>query len=188
MEPQPTPPQDTAPATTPQPVTQPEAPKDASQNMGAPAAETKMKNLPKWLKVVLAAVAAFVIFFVVVFFIVGAATKDAVKVSDRLVADIQSKNSSDAYSLVSQAFKDTSSEEDLATTIDDVSPVLQGKAKATEKKVGKNTGSKEQAIIIYTIDTSDGKKYIRVVLQKDSTWQVVNFRSSDTPLDTSAAN
>jgi hypothetical protein len=35
------------------------------------------------------------------------------------------------------------------------------------------------------VKSSDGDKYIRVVLQKESDiWQVVNFRSSEKPLDT----
>jgi hypothetical protein len=140
----------------------------------------------KGLKIFLIVVAVIVLFFVGVFLITNQATKGAVTVSDKLIADLQNNDESAAYSLTSTAFRQTTSDSDLKQLFDRISPTLQGKAKVTAKAFNKTAGHPTQAVIVYAIDTADGTKYVRVSLQDNSPWQVIGFRSSASRLDTSS--
>lgn len=111
--------------------------------------------------------------------------KEAIAVGDRIVADVRSKNTRDAYSLAAPALQQGNTEDSFAASINEVSPRLQGKARLTGKTFYEAIGANDpaEAILVYTIATDKGDKYIKVVLQKGESWRMLNFRSSDTNLD-----
>jgi len=146
--------------------------------------------MPTWLKVVLVLVAvgvvAVVLLIVGLVVLVNDSTANAVKVSDRLVADIQADNAPAAYGLTSPGFRQVATESQLAQVMTRVSPALQGTTGIVDRAIAAATGHPTEAVIVYTVHTSTGTKYIRVVLLDDHPWQVLNFRSSSTPLNTAS--
>jgi predicted PurR-regulated permease PerM len=144
------------------------------------------KKFPKWLKIICIVVVVFVLLIVGVFLISHEATENAVKISNKLVTDIQTDNASAAYSLTTAGFKQTSSQAELTQIIGQISPALQGTYKTTSRSIVKIKNQPDEAIIVYTVKTDAGNKYIRVVLQDNTMWQVLNFRSSNTPLSGSS--
>lgn len=180
-EPQ-TPPATPAPATPPAPAGTPPAP-------AAPVtADTPKKpKIPKIVKIILL---VFVGFFVLVaLFIIGVTTlvnvqtKEAAKVSDQAVNDIQASDAQNLYGLTSDAFKSATSEEQLAATVSGISSQLQGTEQIVARKVQTSNG-KTAAAIVYKVPTDKGVNYIRVVLGKEGdTWKVINFRADSTELE-----
>jgi len=170
------------------PVTN-QAPQPAFPISNQTAVTPKTKRIPTWLKIASVVVVIIILFFVGIFVFVNEATKAPEKVSNEWVADIQTDNSSAAYSLTTSAFRNSTSQEELAEIIGSVSPALQGKTNVIGKAVNSASGQPEEAIIVYTVSTSNGTKYIRVVLYKNNNvWQVQNFRSSNTALNISSDN
>jgi hypothetical protein len=149
-------------------------------------------GMATWLKVVLitgGAVVVLVVLLVVgLVLLVNHTTADAVKVSNQLVADIQTDNPTAAYRLTSPAFRNVTTPTQLAQVIGTVSPALQGNASVSGRAIDASTGHADEAVIVYRVDTDHGTRYIRVVLVDDHPWQVLNFRSSSTPLSTSSGN
>ena len=152
------------------------------------ASVPKNRKLPIWVKIILIVIVVLVLFFVGVFIFTNLATRNAVKVSDQFVADIQANNETAAYSLTNSGFRQSTSEQQLTDILNQASPALQGKATITAKAINKVSGRPNVAVIVYSVSTSDGTKYIRVVLQDDHPWQVYNFRSSNTRLDANSTN
>lgn len=193
MPPQETPtPTTTPPAVVPtpeQPTTPPEQtpPQPAQPQAVMPLTETPQKGgFPKWLKIALIAGVTVLVLIGILMFVaskvVNNSTTDAVKVSDQLVSDVQSNKPNDLYALGTDGFKSITTENDIATLLKQVSPVLQGE-KTTTGKIVTTTNGKTTAIVVYSIKTANGTKYIRVNLEKGTDgWKVLNFRSSDTPL------
>jgi hypothetical protein len=176
MEPQ-TPPVTTQPAPMPTPVPTP---------MPVVPVNDK-KKMPKWLKVVSVVVIVVIVAVATIFVLVNEATKAPQKISDRFVNDLQSGDTSAAYALTSSAFQATTTQDQLDTTFKQVSPLLQGQEKVTGRKIETSTGTPTTAILVYTVPTSGGDKYIKVELQQNGgVWQVIFFRSSETLLDTTA--
>ena len=161
---------------------------ETPQTTASPVTTAKAKKAPRWLKIVGTVLIIVAIALVTLFFIVGQATKNASKVSDKLVADIQSNNETAAYVLTSPNFKQASSQADLTALMNRISPLLQGKAKVIGRSINKASGQPNQAIIVYSVATKAGTKYIRIVLQDNHPWQVYNFRSSDTLLSVSSTS
>lgn len=129
-----------------------------------------------------------VLFIVVVTAIVNSATKDAQKVSDQIVNDIQSRNVGSLYSQASDAFKQAATQEDLTAVVSNAAPALQGDEKVTGKKIAAETGNAKHALFSYSVATSNGTRYMRVILEDDNgTWKLYNFKYDDSPisLDTS---
>jgi len=166
----------TIPTPQPQPVIAP----------SQPVAELPTKrHFPKWLIVVLSIFAALAIFVVVVSTIAGSATKDAQIISDKFVGDVQSSSSDAAYALTSDAFKKSTTQDQLTSIITSVGPQLQGKFKITGRNIMKSSTIPETAVLVYSVNTTNGTKYIKTELQKNgSVWQIISFKSSDSALDT----
>lgn len=115
------------------------------------------------------------------------ATKEPQKISDQFVNAVQATDSSAAYALTSQSFQQATSSAQLDQVIQRVGPVLVGEEKVSGRAIQKSAGSAQTAVIVYSVQTSNGMKYMRVTLQKNGdAWQVVNFKSDDKPLDTKA--
>ncbi|HSX05709.1 MAG TPA: hypothetical protein VLF69_04530 [Candidatus Saccharimonadales bacterium] len=143
------------------------------------------KRIPTWLKVVGIIAVIFIVAIIVAVIVATTATKAPQKISDQFVNDLQSSNSSAAYALTSKTFQQATTEEQLDNIIQRVGPVLQGQEKVTGRAIEKSAGMPETAVLVYTVKTSNGNKYIRTELQKSGgVWQVINFRSANNPLDT----
>jgi len=176
-EPQPT------PAVQPQPVVAPTQPVAASS---LPVAELPTKRrFPKWLIVVLSIFAALAVFVAVVSLIAASATKDAQIISDKFIADVQSNSPDSAYSLTSDAFKKATSQDQLSSVITSAGPQLQGKFTITGRNIMKSSTIPETAVLVYSVNTTSGTKYIKTELQKNgNVWQIISFKSSNSALDT----
>ncbi len=143
------------------------------------------KRIPSWLKIVGIIVVVFIAIIVIAVIVATTATQAPQKISDQFVNDVQSGDSSAAYALTSKAFQQATSEEQLATIIQQVGPVLQGQEKVSGRAIEKSAGAPETAVLVYTVKTSNGNKYIKTELQKSGdAWQVINFRSANEPLNT----
>src|SRR5580704_15301791 len=137
MEPQQPAPQASAgqPAVAPPPV--PNQPLAPTSPPSATSPAPKAKKVPKWLKIVGIIVVIFVILIIAAIIATEQGTKNAEKVSNQFVSDIQSDNAGGAYSLVTPAFKQTSSQDQLSEVFESVSAALQGTAKVTAKAINK---------------------------------------------------
>lgn len=169
------------------PELQPVQPQPVSPAPSAPGVATPpKKHFLKWILIVGGIVVAAIIALVItIFFVTIAATKAPQKVSDQVVNAIQAGNTSAVYNLTSDSFKRVTTEDRLNGIVEQISPALQGEEKVTGRAIEKVSGNPPTAVIVYTIDTSKGKAYMKVELQKsDDVWQVINFRSSEKPLKT----
>jgi hypothetical protein len=151
-----------------------------------PTASAPKKGVPTWFKIAIIAAGVFIVLgvggFVALFYFVGSATKDAEKVSNQLVVNIQGDNPDAVYSVTSSEFQESTSSEELDEALEQISPLLQGKTTVIERKVVKHD-NKEFVVLVYSVATDDGTKYLRVVLQKvDGEWKVFNFRASEEQL------
>lgn len=148
----------------------------------------KSKN-QKILKIVGIVVAAIVIFVIVTSVVVNTTTKDAIKVSDRFISDIQSKDANDAYSLVNDGFQSVTTKDQFTDVVNRIAPILTGKPSISGKSINKTTGSDAAVIVVYKIDGSDSKTYyVRVLLvKKNGEWKIQNMRSDDKPIDATSA-
>lgn len=147
---------------------------------------TKQKGLiPKWVKVIGIMLIVFIAVIIIAAVVTTSATKAPQKVSDTFVNNFQASNTKAAYDLTSDSFKTATTQEQLEKLIQRVGPVVQGEEKVIGRSIQKASGKSTTAVILYSVNTSNGTKYIKVGLQKNGdVWQVVNFRSSDNPLDT----
>lgn len=151
----------------------------------------KLQEVPRWFKiwalVLLVIIAGLFIWRAVAWIRNPGPELAARKVGSQVVKDIQRNNAGDMYDLASPSFKQTTSQDSLQSTLDQISPQLQGKTRLETINLLGPTDDPEVAVLVYMVniaDSDDGPKYIRVTLQKlDNGWQIVNFRSSDTKLD-----
>jgi len=172
-------PQPMAPQPPVEPLAMPAEPVTAPLQSAPVAAK---RRLPRWLKIVLGVVVALIVVSVVAFVIVLMATNAPKQVSDTFMKDLQSNDPNAAYNLTGTQFKAVTSESDLATLFTRISPLLQGTFSDTARKVVSKSGV-TQAEIIYDVSTPAGHKYTMVLLRDTSSgWQVLSFKSSDTPL------
>ncbi|MEO8104903.1 MAG: hypothetical protein ABI602_01025 [Candidatus Saccharibacteria bacterium] len=150
----------------------------------APAAPAK-KHIPTWLKVVGVIAGLFVVILVFAAVTAISATKAPQKVSDQFVNDVQSDNASGAFALTSDSFQKATDQQQLDNLIKQAGPALQGEEKVVGRAIHKTTGIPETAVLVYTVKTTNGTKYIKTELQKSGdVWQIVNFKSSSKSLDT----
>jgi uncharacterized protein YpmB len=187
QRPQPTP----TPAPQPQAAVPPAQPAAPIVSPATPVTDTtapvgpRKSRFPKWLRIVFIVLGVIIVFIVAIFLFVGNATKDAQKVSDQFVNDVQAGNTESAYALTSDSFRKATSQDQLQQLIEQAGPLLKGDEKITDRSVQKSTGAPETVVLVYTDKTSSATYYIRVQLEKnDNQWQVSGFRSDDKPLST----
>ena len=146
-----------------------------------PATASSEKNkwdLKKKIWVIGGAVIAIIIALVI---IVNTATSAPVKISNQLVSDIQAKNATGAYSLLSsEAQKVVPPVDQFNQTVDQIGPILSGTPKMISKEVSGQTGSAATAKVVYEIKGSDGATYVITVnlTKENGQWKVLNFDSS----------
>lgn len=169
-----------APVQPPAQSTQP----TSSPNLTTNGVTPPKKRVPKPLLIIGSIVVVLAAILVIILVTVTGATEAPRKVSDQFVNDIQSSNTSAAYALTSEAFKQATSEEQLDQLVKGLSPVLQGEETITGRVIKKSTSGVQAAALVYSVKTTDGTKYIRVVLQEtNNVWQVTNFRSSNQTIE-----
>jgi hypothetical protein len=112
--------------------------------------------------------------------------KTATEVSQVFVDSLQKNAPKTTYKYTSAEFRAGTKLEQLTQIFNALSHEYQGTAKVTARKLQTNASGTEQAIVIYTIDTSAGKRFVRIVLEKHHGWHITNFRTSETALDTSS--
>src|SRR3989338_7738093 len=134
-------------------------------------------SLKKKIWVIGGAVIAIIIVLVI---IVNAATSAPVKISNQLVSDIQAKNATGAYSLLSSEARKVVPADQFNQTVDQIGPILSGTPKIISKEVSGQTGSAATAKVVYEIKGSDGATYVITVnlTKENGQWKVLNFDSS----------
>lgn len=152
----------------------PVVPKPAQKPV-APKAATKDKWSLKKILVVIGA--SFAVFIIALIAIVTISTSAPVKVSDELIANIQSGNSTAAYNLMSSDAKDIISSDDFKSTIEQISPILSGKPDMQSKEINANANGVNSAKVVYKIVGSDGNTYRLTVnlVEVNKEWKVLNF-------------
>lgn len=141
----------------------------------------KNRTKQKWsLKKLLLVIAGSIIIFILALVaIVNISTSAPVKVSDELVAAIQSNDSTAAYKLLSDDAKATISSDDLKTVVAQVSPILTGKPDLQSKEIKSGTSGSNTANVIYEIEGNDNITYKFTVnlIETNGNWKVLNFES-----------
>ncbi len=187
MNPQvtPTPPVNPAPNPTPPASPMPASPPVAPVAPLSPIAPDNKKRGPKWIKIVLGLFVGLAVLGGILFFTVMQATKAPQKISDQFVNAIQAKDSTAAYELTSDEFKQATSSQDMQTFVDSIGPKIQGDEKITDRTIQKSAGNATNATFIYTVDTPEGKIYIKTIVQETSgQWRIYNIKTDSNPLTT----
>lgn len=157
-------------------------------NQIAPLPQSSGRNFSKIIKIAAIVIGSFmvivVLFIVAVFLLVGNKTKDAEKVSNQFVNNLQAGDSDAIYAQTTPSFKKITSSDTNKQFVDTISPAIQGEEKITGRKIQSSAGNKSFTSIVYDIDTAKGTSYLRIVMEKDNdTWKVLNFRASETRLE-----
>jgi hypothetical protein len=177
QQPQNVPQQPTTPPIEPQPQAMPQPVVPV-----APVVPPK-KRIPTWLKVVGIIFAVVIVLVVALFMFVNSATRAPQLVSDQFVNFAQAHNSGAAYELTGGAFRQATTRQQLAVVLDQSGDALQGEEKVTGRTIGKSSGSSSTASIVYEVNGSKGKVYMKVSLQKDDNkWRVTGFQYDQNPL------
>ena len=140
------------------------------------------------IAIVIAAVVALIIALVAgIFLLVNESTEDAQKVSDQLITAVQSGDGAAAYALTGPAFRAATTEAELSEFVQNLSTlVTREKSSATQKAISVSTGNGKIAVFVYTIKGANGSPvYFKTqIREEDGSWQVMNFRSSESKLTT----
>lgn len=111
---------------------------------------------------------------------------DAVNVGNTVISYIQQSKSAELYELTNEEFKTATSQHQLTLNLTNWSKDLSGTPTLLEKEMRTSSKGEKVAALVYSFDTKDGKRYMRVVtVLEDGSWRVINFRYSVTKLDTS---
>jgi flagellar basal body-associated protein FliL len=133
----------------------------------------------KWSlkKKILAILSAIVVFIIAIVAIANMATSAPLQVSDNLLTDIRSLNTSAGYNLLSSGAKATITSADFSSVVDRIGPILTGAPELQSKEVSAETGSDSTAKVVYTIKGSDGLTYTMTVnlVDENGEWKVLNF-------------
>jgi len=145
----------------------------------------------RWGRIVLIVVAALIALIIVlgvgIFFLVNESTEDAQKVSDQLITAVQSGDGAAAYALTGPAFRAATTEAELSEVVQNLSTlVTREKSSASQKAISVSTENGKIAVFLYTLKGANGSPvYFKTQIRdEDGTWQVMNFRSSETKLTT----
>jgi hypothetical protein len=154
---------------------------NSPQNLTNPSVEPKPTK-QKWSlkKKLIAAFGVIAVVVVALVLIVNSATAAPVKVSNQLVANIQAKNATLAYNLLSKEAKDATDPQEFLATVNQIGPILTGKPDMQSKEVNAQTGSASTAKVVYDIQGNDGLVYVFTVnlVKEGSDWKVLNFEST----------
>jgi hypothetical protein len=139
------------------------------------------------LIVVAAVIAVLIALGVALFVFVNESTEDAQKVSDDLVTAVQAGDGAKAYALTGPAFREATTEADMTALVKQLAPlVTKDKASPSGKAINASTANGKIAVFTYTLKGANGGSiYFKTQIRdEDGGWRVMNFRSSETELDT----
>ena len=139
------------------------------------------------LIVVAAVVVLFILFIVGIFFLVKGSTADAQKVSDQFVTSIQAGDGAKAYALTGPSFRAATTEAQLTELVKNLSTLVTKDTQSPNgKAINASTDNGKIAVFTYTMKGTSGKPvYFKTqIREEDGKWQVMNFRSSETKLNT----
>jgi hypothetical protein len=159
-----------------------------AQTFTPPPAPPKKTRWGLIIGIVVAAVVAIIVVIVVVaVLLVNGTTKDAQKVSDQFVTAVQAGDGAKAYALTGPAFRAATTQEQLDELVTNLSKlVTKEKVSPSGKAINASTSNGKIAVFTYTLKGSGGGNvYFKTQIRdEDGGWQVMNFRSSETKLDT----
>lgn len=168
----------------PQPT--PVAPQPAAPQSVTPApiagGPTPKKKFPTWLIVLLSVIAGFIAIIVAIVVLVSVLAAGPRTVSDEFINNVQANNVSASYAQTSTAFKEATTEEQLASLMERTSTYLEGNETHTGSAVESKNGT-NFAAITYSV-AGDQTVYVRVVLiEEEGEWKVQSFRTDDEPIE-----
>jgi hypothetical protein len=160
----------------------------APQPQWAPPPPRKKRRVGRIIAIVAGAMVLTLIVIVVgLFLLVNESTEDAQQVSDDFVAAVQANDGPRAYALTGPAFREATTEAQLSELLGQLSSlVAKDKVSPSGKAINASTDSGKIAVFTYTLKgTSGSNVYFKTQIRdEDSGWKVMNFRSSETELDT----
>ena len=164
------------------------APEPAPAPIYAPPPQRPKRKAWKIILIVAAAVFALIVVAIVALvLLVSGTTKDAQKVSDRLVVAVQTGDAAGAYALTGPSFRAATSEADTAELVKRLSTlVTKDKVSPTGKAINASTDSGKIAVFTYKLNgVGRGPVYFKTEIRsEDGGWKVLSLRSSDRPLNT----
>jgi hypothetical protein len=122
-----------------------------------------------------------------IFLLVNESTEDAQKVSDDFVAAVQANDGARAYGLTGPAFREATTQAQLSELIGQLSSlVAKDKVSPSGKAINASTESGKIAVFTYALKgNARGNVFFKTQMRdEDDGWKVMNFRSSESPLDT----
>ncbi len=122
-----------------------------------------------------------------IFLLVNESTGDAQKVSDDFIAAVQANDGARAYGLTGPAFREATTEAQLSELLGQISPlVAKDKVSPSGKAINASTNNGKIAVFTYQLKGNNrADVYFKTQIRdEDDGWKVMNFRSSETELDT----
>ena len=148
----------------------------------------KKRSVGKIIAIVAGAMVLTLILLVVgIVLLVNQSTEDAQKVSDEFVTHVQNNDGAKAYALTGEAFRGATTEAQLSELLGNLSSLVTKDAVSPSgKAINASTDSGKIAVFTYTLKGNGrGDVYFKTqVRDEDGGWKVMNFRSSETALDT----
>ena len=164
------------------------APEPAPLYPPPPTQPPKKRSVGKIIAIVVAAVVVvFILFIVGIFFLVKGSTADAQKVSDQFVTAVQAGDGAKSYALTGPSFRAATTEAQLTELVKNLSTLVTKDAQSPKgKAINASTDNGKIAVFTYTLKGTSGKPvYFKTQIRdEDGKWVVMNFRSSETELDT----
>lgn len=148
----------------------------------------RKRSVGKIIAIVAGAMVLSLILLVVgIVLLVNGSTEDAQKVSDEFVTHVQNNDGAKGYALAGAAFRGATTEAQLSELFGTLAPlVTKDKASPSGKSINASTESGKIAVFTYTLKGNGrGDVYFKTqVRDEDGGWKIMNFRSSETALDT----
>ena len=170
-------------------MTAPEpAPAPPYEQMPPPPPQRKRRTGRIILIVLVAMFVGLVLLIGGCFLLVNESTKDAQKVSDEFVTAVQAGDTAKAYALTGPSFREATSEADTAEFVKSISALVSKEpVSPTGKAINTSTDNGKIAVFTYKLKAAqgNGSVYFKTQIREEQDrWQVMNFRSAETALNT----
>lgn len=152
--------------------------KNPTSNQQLP--HNKLK-LYKRLKLLFIAIIFLILIGSGIYYFVILPKDSPIYISDKLAQYLKEDNSPKVYSLTSPSFRKFTSYSTLSLAVSRVSYFVQSPYQIMGQKY--SIQNKIHLFdIVYQFNTKFGKEYLKVVLEKNQSWQIVNFTTSNNEL------
>lgn len=145
----------------------------------------KKSKIPRWLKILLIAMAAVIILFIGLVLFVNNTTKEVADKASTFTSYLVKNDVADAYAMTSKGFKASTTQDQLKQYFDQLYQVFgNGEIKLAEKQIATSTETGNNGVVIFTIN-KDGKTYWAKIqlIKEDGEWRVINFATSQNKLE-----